>query len=214
VVPEIDQPWGTEGDVAAARLAAAMQALAAPNRVRMISRLRESPCSVSDLNMHNYTCNCPAKRPHRGATPNEAMTDDRSNTGDTIHTTAPEESLYDRVGGDAYFGALVERFYMSVENDPVLRPLYPEDLGPGKANLAGFLAQYWGGPPNYSARRGHPRLRMRHFRFPIGHRERDAWVGHMVEAVRSSDASTADAEALIAYFDSAATMLINQPTPR
>jgi ferredoxin len=47
----MDQPWGLgRGDAGvAARLAAAMQALAAPNRVRMISRLRESPCSVSDL---------------------------------------------------------------------------------------------------------------------------------------------------------------------
>lgn len=122
----------------------------------------------------------------------------------------PDENLYQRVGGDAYFAALVERFYKSVEGDPVLRPLYPGELGPGKANLAAFLAQYWGGPPDYSARRGHPRLRMRHFGFAIGPRERDAWVHHMVEAVRNSPASTADAEALITYFDSAATMMINQ----
>jgi hemoglobin len=123
-----------------------------------------------------------------------------------------ETSLYERVGGDAYFVALVDRFYDRVEDDPVLRPLYPPNLEPGKANLAGFLAQYWGGPPNYSARRGHPRLRMRHFRFPIGARERDAWVSHMVEAVRESPASAVDAAALTAYFDGAATMLINQPT--
>jgi hemoglobin len=137
------------------------------------------------------------------------MTND---TSDTTATSPPAESLYQRVGGDAYFQALVERFYTHVEDDPVLRPIYPKDLGPGRANLAAFLAQYWGGPPTYSANRGHPRLRMRHFRFPIGQWERNAWVGHMVEAVRASDASPADAEALISYFDSAATMLINQPT--
>jgi DNA-binding transcriptional ArsR family regulator/NAD-dependent dihydropyrimidine dehydrogenase PreA subunit len=39
---------GSDGD-AAERLAAAMQALAAPNRVRIIARLRESPCSVTEL---------------------------------------------------------------------------------------------------------------------------------------------------------------------
>lgn len=141
----------------------------------------------------------------------EAMTRDDSDSDDTSATNPPAESLYQRVGGDTYFQALVERFYTSVEHDPVLRPVYPTDLGPGKANLAAFLAQYWGGPPNYSAKRGHPRLRMRHFRFPISQRERNAWVRHMVEAVQASDASTADAEALISYFDSAATMLINQP---
>ena len=123
----------------------------------------------------------------------------------------PEPSLYDRVGGEAYFAALVDRFYEGVERDPGLRALYPADLEPGKANLAGFLAQYWGGPPDYSARRGHPRLRMRHFRFAIGPRERDAWVRHMVAAVRASDASPDDAQALVDYFEGAATMLVNQP---
>ena len=139
------------------------------------------------------------------------MTGDDRNP-DTGHASLPEETLYQRVGGDAYFVALVERFYQGVEDDPVLRPIYPKHLAPGKVNLASFLAQYWGGPPEYSARRGHPRLRMRHFRFAIGHRERDAWVHHMTNAVRNSPASAEDAEALVAYFESAATMLINQPT--
>jgi hemoglobin len=80
---------------------------------------------------------------------------------------------------------------------PCARPLYPADLEPGKANLAGFLAQYWGGPPDYSARRGHPRLRMRHFRFAIGTRERDAWLRHMAAAVHESHASPEDAQALV-----------------
>lgn len=92
-------------------------------------------------------------------------------------------SLHERVGGDAYFVALVERFYARVEDDPVLRPIYPANLEPGKANLAAFLAQYWGGPPSYSARRGHPRLRMRHFPFAIGSRERDEWLWCMDRAM-------------------------------
>jgi hemoglobin len=123
---------------------------------------------------------------------------------------ASADTVYARVGGETYFTALVERFYAAVEADPVLRPLYPDDLGPGKANLAGFLAQYWGGPPAYSARRSHPRLRMRHVGFAIGERERDAWVAHMTAAVRASDAGPAEAEAMIAYFRDAAAMLVNR----
>ena len=115
------------------------------------------------------------------------------------------------MGGETYFVQLVERFYDRVERDPVLRPVYPPNLEPGKTNLAAFLVQYWGGPPSYSARRGHPRLRMRHFQFAIGPRERDAWVHHMLEGVRESSASPADGEALVTYFERAATMLINQP---
>jgi hemoglobin len=119
-------------------------------------------------------------------------------------------SLYERVGGEPFFTALVERFYAGVQEDPVLRPLYPADLGPSIRHLALFLAQYWGGPHTYNAERGHPRLRMRHVRFSIGQSERDAWVRHMRAAVEASDCSPADAAAMLAYFEMAATSLLNQ----
>ena len=119
-------------------------------------------------------------------------------------------SLYEVVGGDAWFVALVERFYGGVETDPVLRPLYPADLVDAKAHLCGFLIQYWGGPTSYSDLRGHPRLRMRHGPFTIGPAERDAWFTHMAAAVRSGNLDPADEQQVLAYFDSAATHLINQ----
>src|SRR5437870_3220800 len=111
-------------------------------------------------------------------------------------------SLYDRVGGQPFFDALVERFYVGVAADPLLRPLYPDDLTAPSRHLALFLAQYWGGPRTYSEQRGHPRLRMRHFPFRIGVPERDAWLGHMRAAIESSDAAVEDAAALLAYFES------------
>jgi truncated hemoglobin YjbI len=54
----------------------------------------------------------------------------------TLSGIAHDDTLYDRIGGLAFFVALVERFYEAVEADPTLRPLYPPDLEPGKANLA------------------------------------------------------------------------------
>lgn len=119
-------------------------------------------------------------------------------------------TLYERVGGEQYFVALVERFYEGVTADPVLRPLYPEDLGPGKQHLTLFLIQYWGGPQSYQAQRGHPRLRMRHIPFAIGGPERDAWFRHMSDAVRASDAAEEDMAELLAYFESASYSLMNR----
>ena len=118
--------------------------------------------------------------------------------------------MFERVGGQDWFDALVERFYEGVEDDPVLRPIYPEDLGPGKRHLALFLGQYWGGPQTYSEQRGHPRLRARHLPFPIGQTQRDAWVAHMTAAVRAGGLAEEDEEAMLAYFTDAATFLINQ----
>ena len=118
-------------------------------------------------------------------------------------------SLYERVGGDAFFASLVDRFYAGVEADALLRPLYPRDLARPRRHLALFLAQYWGGPHTYSQERGHPRLRMRHVRFRIGPAEREAWLRHMRDAVETSDASAEDARALMDYFETAATSLLN-----
>lgn len=120
-------------------------------------------------------------------------------------------SLFERVGGQGYFDSLVDAFYAQVGNDPVLRPLYPIDLGPSKRHLAMFLAQYWGGPRVYDAERGHPRLRMRHAPFVIGRAERDAWMRHMRAAVESSGAGDEDRAALLDYFETASTSLMNQP---
>ena len=122
----------------------------------------------------------------------------------------PNTTVYERVGGMPYFKALVERFYTYVVADEVLRPLYPEDLEPGKSHLALFLVQLWGGPPYYLVERGHPRLRMRHIPFAIGQPERDTWFHHMREAVLASDASEEDAATLIDYFDKASTFMINR----
>jgi hemoglobin len=130
-----------------------------------------------------------------------------------VHLESQPNTLYERVGGDAFFVSLVDHFYAGIEDDPLLRPLYPDDLGPPRRHLALFLVQYWGGPRTYSEERGHPRLRMRHFPFRIGQAERDAWLGHMRAAVEASPASAADADALMAYFESTATSLINQRPP-
>lgn len=126
-----------------------------------------------------------------------------------------EQTVYDVVGGRPFFDALVERFYAGVEADPLLRPMYPEDLTDSKAHLAGFLAQYWGGgSAQYSDERGHPRLRMRHVPFVIGPAERDAWFRHMVDAVRSADLPADLAERMVEYFTMAADHLVNAPVER
>ena len=129
-------------------------------------------------------------------------------------------TVFAAVGGQQFFDELVDRFYDAVERDELLRPMYPADLGPSRHRLAGFLAQYWGGPADYSAERGHPRLRMRHMPFAIGLAERNAWMRHMLaslEAASLPDGSPLDpdiAQAMFAHFDNAATHLINQPALR
>jgi hemoglobin len=129
------------------------------------------------------------------------------------------DTPFDRFGGHPFFYALVGRFYELVADDPVLRPLYPEeDLGPAARRLRLFLEQYWGGPTTYSQERGHPRLRMRHAGFVIDAEAHDAWVSHMRqsldEAVPRFDLDPADEAELWEYLSRAALAMVNTfPVP-
>ncbi len=122
-----------------------------------------------------------------------------------------DRSAFERWGGEPFFTTLVDRFYSGVASDPLLRPLYPEDLTDSKAHLALFLIQYWGGPSHYSDQRGHPRLRMRHAPFVIGPAQAEAWLGHMTDAVHESGLPAADQAELLDYLTMAAHTLINAP---
>ena len=118
-------------------------------------------------------------------------------------------TLFDRVGGAHWFDELTTRFYDAVAGDPILRPLYPDELVAARVHLRDFLMQYWGGPTDYSDSRGHPRLRMRHMPFVIGAAERDAWFAHMAAAVRAGGLAPDDEAEMLGYFANAATHLMN-----
>lgn len=121
-------------------------------------------------------------------------------------------SFYEEVGGAEVFAGIVHRFYEVVADDPVLRPLYPEeDLGPAEVRLRLFLEQYWGGPRTYSEQRGHPRLRMRHAPFAIGQREKEHWLAAMRAGVDGAGLTAPQYERLWAYLEMAADSLVNRP---
>ncbi|GAC1472182.1 MAG: globin [Candidatus Dormibacteraceae bacterium] len=121
-------------------------------------------------------------------------------------------TVYDLAGGEKTFRLLVERFYAGVAEDAVLRAVYPEEDRSGAIErLTLFLIQYWGGPTTYSGQRGHPRLRLRHQPFAIGKSERDAWLRHMTAAVESLEVAPEIRKALLDYFETASTAMINQP---
>ncbi|MFF2012277.1 globin [Streptomyces sp. NPDC058195] len=124
--------------------------------------------------------------------------------------TLQEQSLYEQVGGEETFRRLVHLFYQGVAEDPLLRPMYPEeDLGPAEERFALFLMQYWGGPRTYSERRGHPRLRMRHIPFRVDRAAHDAWLRHMRVALDELGLAPELDQKLWDYLTYAAASMIN-----
>lgn len=126
--------------------------------------------------------------------------------------TEHETTVYEMVGGDAPFRVLVDRFYDYVEADPVLRPMFPDDLAPGREYQFLFLTQFFGGPTRYGELRGHPRLRMRHSPFAITLEMRDHWLAHMLRALDDTGITEPAYSVMRDYFTNGSQFLINRYT--
>ena len=93
---------------------------------------------------------------------------------------------YEQLGGDAGVRKIVDRFYDLMDASPeaaTIRKLHATSLKASREKLYMFLTGWTGGPPVYVEKHGHPRLRMRHFPFAIGTRERDEWLWCMDRAL-------------------------------
>ena len=98
----------------------------------------------------------------------------------------PVPTHYELLGGDAGVRRLVDRFYDLMDSSPEaahVRALHAPSLKASREKLYLYLTGWTGGPPVYVEQRGEPRLRMRHFPFAIGKRERDEWLWCMERAL-------------------------------
>ena len=120
--------------------------------------------------------------------------------------------LYDAIGGMTGCRGLAESFYGRVGRDPVLAPLFP-----GKSRRCAidaftlFLAQFLGGPAEYSESRWYVSLRDAHERFRIGAKERDAWVRNMAQALQEAEMPEELRRGLGAFFEQSSSWIAAQP---
>jgi hemoglobin len=129
----------------------------------------------------------------------------------------PNDSIHAAIGS-APLADLAESLYRRIERDDRIRPMFSPDLGPQSAAVADmreFLIQFFGGPTDYSDRKGHPRLRARHMRFPIDQQAREAWLGHALSALDEVAARhalrTEIVGSIAAYLRHASQFMVNRP---
>lgn len=145
--------------------------------------------------------------------PNPALSLGASNQPTAQHPAAEtnQNSFYYQVGGRPVFEKLCREFYAQVAADSEFRAMYPDkDLAPAERRLFMFLEQYWGGPKDYQAERGHPRLRMRHTPFHIGPKERDTWLKFMRRAMDTLNLSPLHDAEMWDYFERSAHAMQNR----
>ena len=132
---------------------------------------------------------------------------------DNLSPAAAPDSVYTRLGGEAAVRALVERFYVLMDELPEardVRRLHPASLERSADSLFKFLSGWFGGPPLYMRERGHPRLRMRHLPFAIGAAERDQWLRCMRQALAEQVADAPLRAAVEQAFVGMADHMINR----
>lgn len=124
-------------------------------------------------------------------------------------------SPYDAIGGREPVLALAERFYDIMEKtEPELTALHERDEAGrisrrSRDRFGLFLVGWLGGPQDYMAQHGHPRLRMRHGRVPVGVAMRDAWVRCMEAALRETAMPDDTRAFLVSRFGEVADFLRN-----
>ena len=89
------------------------------------------------------------------------------------------ETPYQRLGGEAGVQRLVARFYALMDTLPeaaACRAIHPPSLANAEQKLFEYLTGWLGGPPLFTSKYGHPRLRSRHLHAPIDTPEVAGWL--------------------------------------
>lgn len=100
---------------------------------------------------------------------------------------------FEQLGGEIVVRRIVDAFYDHMDtcaSAQTIREMHPEDLTESREKFFWFLVGWLGGPPLYVERRGHPRLRRRHFPFAVDRDAAIAWMHCMDHAL---DAEVTDA---------------------
>lgn len=121
---------------------------------------------------------------------------------------------YERIGGEQAVRKLCKTFYQimcDTSQTQLIRAMHPKDIGISEEKLYLFLTGWMGGPPLYTDKYGHPRLRGRHLPFSIGIEERDQWLYCMAQALKIMDLDELLAEQLMSSFVQTADFMRNKP---
>jgi hemoglobin len=105
----------------------------------------------------------------------------------TLHAVPAHANPHlDKLGGADAVVRLVDAFYGAMDRRPdarTLRAMHASDLTETKAVLVIYLIEWLGGPKQYSAERGPPRLGRVHRPFHIDESARLAWMACMDDAL-------------------------------
>jgi len=117
--------------------------------------------------------------------------------------------LFKELGGRENIEKVVDRFYDLIDEDPELRPIFPESMEQGRARQKLFLEEWLGGEPRYTTEIGPWQLRRRHAPFRVTETGATRWVGHMELALFDCGASKELAAEIASFLRPVAFRMVN-----
>lgn len=120
-------------------------------------------------------------------------------------------TIYEALGGEDTIRRLVEAFYPRVQKDPLLGPLFPEDIFPVMEKQFMFLSQFFGGPSLFSDQYGHPMMRARHMHFEVTKERAAAWLSCMEEALKAIEVEEPLRKVVLERLSGPAYHFVNTP---
>ena len=127
-------------------------------------------------------------------------------------STMTDTTPYEALGGEAGVKRLVHRFYELMGELPEaygVRQMHPASLEGSGQSLFEFLSGWFGGPPLYAEKKGHPRLRMRHAPYAVSQTMRDEWMLCMTQTITEQVADADFQTWLLGTFAQMADHMIN-----
>jgi hemoglobin len=121
-----------------------------------------------------------------------------------------EPTLFERLG-DENLKLLVDKFYDLVFTHDRISHLFKTDKEVIKEKQRLFLTQFLGGPPLYSERYGHPKLRARHLPHSIEEEDAVAWLSCMSIAITNLSIDESLKDELFKRFIPTAMFMVNSP---
>jgi hemoglobin len=96
-----------------------------------------------------------------------------------------EPSIYEYAGGEDGIRKIVEIFYASIFEDPVLRPVFKRPIATHVDHLTAFLSEEFGGPMRYTDELGgFSRIVAVHRHLQITEEQRQRFVDLFIAAVK------------------------------
>lgn len=125
-------------------------------------------------------------------------------------------SLYRKLGGRKKISVIVNKFYLIMQTDPMAQECLrthptPNDLRIPAEKLTDFLCGWLGGPQYFVQRHGHPRMRMRHMKFPINIVARDQWLYCMNKSLEENNVPENLRHEIMQALDNLSGIIQNRP---